>query len=121
MKKVSLLIMLIAGCASFAPKDLRSNEPIELGDTIVIGSSETRYEIKGIDPVYYEASSTLHCENMHPDVPARCSEGGVCMAVEQGGNIAAMTGSKDAICMNDAYVNSVYRVIKRANLPAIRF
>ena len=121
MKKILLFAALIAGCASFAPKDLRPDDPIELGDTIVIGSSETRYEIKGIDPMYYEETSNLQCDNNHQDVPARCTEGSVCMAVQQGGNIAAMTGSKDSICMNDEYVNRVYRVIKRANLPAIRF
>ena len=111
MSRLLIALTFLAGCATFAPIDLRLDQPAELGDTLALGTTEARYQVVGFDPVYYETTTIINCDNNHDEVRAQCVEGGVCYAIKKTSGEASI----EPTCMNDGYVASIYTVKVRAS------
>ena len=105
-----MVVFVAVGCASFAPVDLRLDEPAALGDTLALGTSESRYQVVGFDPVFYEADTIINCDNTHDEIRARCEEGGICYAIKK----VSGSASVEPICMNDEYVAATYTIKARS-------
>ena len=71
MYRLLFLILLFAGCASFAAIDLRPSDPPELGDLYGFETTSVRYRVMAIDPDYVENHSRLECVNtMRSSLPS---------------------------------------------------
>ncbi|HAY37515.1 MAG: hypothetical protein P8J23_05255 [Rhodothermales bacterium] len=111
MSRLIIALVLVAGCATFAPIDLRLDQPAELGDTLALGTTEARYSVVGFDPVYYEQTTIIKCDNIHDEIRAQCEEGGICYAIKK----ISGESSIEPTCMNEDYVTSIYTVKVRAS------
>jgi len=115
MLRYLLVLLLFAGCASFAPIELRHEEPPELGDLYGFQSTSVRYRVMAIDPDYVEAHSQLACVNTMTESRARCRSGDQCLAMRRVDSSADRTRMQEAVCMREAYVMEVYNIEHRAD------
>lgn len=113
MRRYLFVLLLFAGCASFAPIDLRPSEPPELGDLYGFQTTSVRYRVMAIDPDYVEAHSRLACVNTENDTRARCRGGDRCLAMRRVDSSADRM--QEAVCMREDYVMEVYTVEHRAD------
>lgn len=118
MSRYLLLLVLIVGCASFKPIDLRPDDPPELGDEYNLPGTDVRYRVVEIDGGYVEGQSALTCVNSLSDSRAVCRDGDICLAMAR---VSRSTdGQIDRACMRQEYVMDVYRIHSRGNQNPIR-
>ena len=113
MRPFLLLLLFALGCASFAPRDLRPDDPAELGDLLGFGATSVRYRVMEISPNYQEENTLLTCVNEMTESRARCREGDVCYSMRRVD--AGADRAQESVCMRFEYVEEVYHVEDRAN------
>ena len=112
MYSVLFLILMFAGCASFAAIDLRPSDPPELGDLYGYESTSVRYRVMAIDPNYVENRSRLECVNTMTESRARCRSGDRCLAMRRVDSGADRM--QEPVCMLESYVMEIYSIEHRA-------
>lgn len=112
MHRYLIVLLLFAGCASFAPIDLRPSEPPELGDLYGFQSTTVRYRVMAIDSDFSETDSQLACVNTESDSRARCRTGDKCLAMRRVDSSADRM--QEAVCMRQDYVMDLYNIEYRA-------
>ena len=112
MLRYLIVLLLFAGCASFAPIDLRPDDPPDMGDLYGFQSTSVRHRVMAIDPDYVEAHSRLACVNTLTESRARCRSGDRCLAMRRVDSSADRM--QEAVCMREAYVMEVYTIKHRA-------
>jgi|GEM_PF-2029350 len=113
MYRYVVVLLLFAGCASFAPIDLRPSEPPELGDLYGFETTSVRYRVMAIDPDFNAEQTQLACVNTETDSRARCRDGDKCLAMRRVDSSADRM--QEAVCMREDYVMEVYKIEHRAD------
>jgi hypothetical protein len=118
MYRSLIIFVLLVGCASFKPVDLRPDDPPELGDEYTMLGTEVRYRVVEIDGGYAEATTMLTCVNNLSDSRARCRDGDICLSMVRVSR--SVEGQVDKACMRQEHVMDVYRIHSRGNQNPLR-